>query len=91
MEKGEIFVLKIVFKKKKKLNPFLMEVNMSPNVSPSAHQHLSTMFENILSDLGKITGISLGKKRFHTVIDGEFEKKNAGNWVLIEMNEEGKA
>jgi hypothetical protein len=57
---------------------------MSPNLSPSAHKHLSTMFENILTDLSTITGISLGRKRATTKIDAEFEKKNGGNWKLIE-------
>lgn len=58
---------------------------MSPNVSPSAHPHLSTMFENILTDLAGITGIALGKQRSRTVIDQEFERENAGNWILIDM------
>ncbi len=78
----ELFRFDFVFDHR--LNPFLMEANMSPNLSPSAHPHLSTMFENILRDTAKITGIVLGKARSTSNVDAEFEMVQAGNWRLIE-------
>jgi tubulin monoglycylase TTLL15 len=78
----ELFRFDFVFDDK--LNPFLMEVNMSPNLSPSAHGHLSTMFGNILTDLAEITGITLGRKRAQTRIDEAYEADHAGNWIRID-------
>ena len=66
------------------LNPFLMEANMSPNLSPSAHPPLRTMFRNILRDLGTLTGISLGRKRSSVEIDADYERDNAGSWILLD-------
>ena len=56
-----------------------MEVNMSPNLSAEAHPHLKHMFRDILGDLAKITGISLGRERANTRIDKAFELRNAGD------------
>lgn len=78
----EIYRFDFVFDDK--LNPFLMEANMSPNLSPSAHPHLSKMFEKILVDTAKITGIVLGRARAKTPIDAAFEREQAGDWKLIE-------
>jgi tubulin monoglycylase TTLL15 len=78
----EIYRFDFVFDDK--LNPFLMEANMSPNLSPSAHPHLSKMFEKILIDTAKITGIVLGGARAKTPIDAAFEREQAGDWKLIE-------
>lgn len=94
----ELFRFDFVFDDK--LNPFLMEVNMSPNLSPSAHRHLSDMFGRILKvmscaaavvivsdslqDLGNVTGLGLGKGRRTTTIDEKFERAHRGDWILIE-------
>lgn len=77
----ELFRFDFVFDDK--LNPFLMEVNMSPNLSPSAHPPLSDMFSRILRDIGKMMALDKGKERRTMKRDEKFELENKGSWIPI--------
>ena len=71
------------------LNPFLMEANMSPNLSPSAHPGLSEMFSRIANDLISLLGLSQGPEyRLSLLNDPSHREKseldNRRGWVPID-------
>jgi hypothetical protein len=47
------------------------------------HPHLGKMFDNILMDLAKITGMTEGKNRKNIDVNRNYEAENAGSWVYI--------
>ena len=41
--------------------PYLLQVNLSPNLSSTRHQRLAGLFSNVISDLVRLVGFGPGK------------------------------
>jgi tubulin monoglycylase TTLL15 len=70
------------------LNAFLMEANMSPNLSPSAHPGLSDMFSRITTDIVSLLGLREGPAHRLSLLDDpqrreDSELRNRRAWVPI--------
>lgn len=65
------------------LRPYIMEVNLSPNLSSTRHKPLATLFSNVISDLVRLVGFGPEGAHRHIEMTPQAQQKLSSGDVAI--------